>query len=151
MCGGQRASQATLVVKNPPASARNNSDVDSIPESERSLEEGMATLSSIPAWRIPMDRRPWWAAVHRVTLSQTWLKWLSMHTRYTTSVFRNLWIIFIWPNQGSIFIIFQILNKICFLGLHFYPFAKYLYIVPNFCHLALSNIYIIPYNCCLSI
>ena len=64
MCGGQRASQATLVVKNPPASARNNSDVDSIPESERSLEEGMATLSSIRARRIPTDRGAWWVTVH---------------------------------------------------------------------------------------
>ena len=28
-----------------------------------SLEEGMATHSSILAWRIPMDRGAWWAAV----------------------------------------------------------------------------------------
>ena len=28
----------------------------------------------------PMDRRAWWAIVHRVTKSRTWLKWLSMHT-----------------------------------------------------------------------
>ena len=28
------------------------------------LEEGMATHSSIPAWRIPTDRGAWWAAVH---------------------------------------------------------------------------------------
>ena len=43
------------------------------------LEEGMATHSSILAWRIPMDRGPWQAAVHRVTKSQTPLKQLSMH------------------------------------------------------------------------
>ena len=43
------------------------------------LEEGMATLSSILAWRIPMDRGPWQAAVLRVTKSQTPLKQLSMH------------------------------------------------------------------------
>ena len=30
------------------------------------LEEGMATQSSILAWRITMDRRAWWAAVHGV-------------------------------------------------------------------------------------
>ena len=35
------------------------------------LEEGMATHSSILAWRIPMDRGAWWATVHRVTKSQT--------------------------------------------------------------------------------
>ena len=37
------------------------------------LEEGMATHSSILAWRIPMDRRAWWATVHGVTKSWTQL------------------------------------------------------------------------------
>ena len=31
------------------------------------LEEGMATPSSILAWRIPMDSGVWQATVHRVT------------------------------------------------------------------------------------
>ena len=35
------------------------------------VEEGMATHSSILAWRIPMDRGAWWAAVRRVTRSRT--------------------------------------------------------------------------------
>ena len=35
------------------------------------LEEGMATHSSILAWRIPMDREVWWATVHGVTKSRT--------------------------------------------------------------------------------
>ena len=35
------------------------------------LEEGMATLSSILAWRIPIDRGAWWATVHGVAKSQT--------------------------------------------------------------------------------
>ena len=35
------------------------------------LEEGMATHSSILAWRIPMDREAWWATVHGVTKNQT--------------------------------------------------------------------------------
>ena len=30
------------------------------------LEEGMATHFSVLAWRIPMDRGAWWAAVHGV-------------------------------------------------------------------------------------
>ena len=37
---------------------------------EEPLEEGMATHSSIPAWRIPKDRGAWWAAVHGV--AKTW-------------------------------------------------------------------------------
>ena len=37
------------------------------------LEEDMATHSSILAWRIPMDRGAWQAAVHGVARSWTWL------------------------------------------------------------------------------
>ena len=33
---------------------------------EDPLEEGMATHSSILAWRIHMDRGAWWAIVHGV-------------------------------------------------------------------------------------
>jgi len=38
---------------------------------EDPLEEGMATHSSILAWRIPMDRGTWWATVHGLTKSWT--------------------------------------------------------------------------------
>ena len=38
---------------------------------EDPLEEGMATQSSILAWRIPMDRGAWRGAVHGVAKSQT--------------------------------------------------------------------------------
>ena len=38
---------------------------------EDPLEEGMATHSSILAWRISMDRGAWWATVHGVAKSQT--------------------------------------------------------------------------------
>ena len=34
---------------------------------ENPLAEGMATHSSILAWRIPMDRGAWWMMVHGVT------------------------------------------------------------------------------------
>ena len=40
---------------------------------EDHLEEGMATHSSILAWRIPKDRGAWWATVHGVTKSWTGL------------------------------------------------------------------------------
>ena len=45
---------------------------------EDPLKEGMVIHASILAWRI-LDRGIWWATVHRVTKSQTWLKQLSMH------------------------------------------------------------------------
>ena len=38
---------------------------------EDTLEEGMATPSSIPAWRILIDRGAWWATVHEVAQSDT--------------------------------------------------------------------------------
>ena len=40
---------------------------------EDPMEEGMATHSSIFAWRILMDRGAWWATVHGVTKSRTQL------------------------------------------------------------------------------
>ena len=41
---------------------------------EDPLEEGMATHSNILAWRIPMDRGAWQAAVLGVVKSQTQLR-----------------------------------------------------------------------------
>ena len=38
---------------------------------EDPLQEGMATHSSILAWRILMNRGAWWATVHGVVKSQT--------------------------------------------------------------------------------
>ena len=53
-------------VKNLPA--MQGTQVQSLGQ-EDPLEEGMATNSSILAWRIPLDRAAWWATVHRVTKS----------------------------------------------------------------------------------
>ena len=36
---------------------------------EDPLEQGMATHSSILAWKIPMDREAWEAIIHRVAKS----------------------------------------------------------------------------------
>ena len=46
------------MVKNPPAVWE--TQVRSLGQ-EDALEKKMATHSSILAWRIPMDRRAWWA------------------------------------------------------------------------------------------
>ena len=59
------------MVKNLPANAGDISDMGLIPALEDSLEEGMATHSSILAWKIPMDRGAWWATVHGVIESET--------------------------------------------------------------------------------
>ena len=54
---------------------------------EDALEEGLATHSSILAWRIPLDRGAWWAEVHTVAKSQTRLKRLS--TQHTPEGFEE--------------------------------------------------------------
>ena len=46
------------MVKKPPANAGDARDVGLIPELGRTLEEGMATHSSILAWRIPWTEEP---------------------------------------------------------------------------------------------
>ena len=61
-------------------------------------EEGMATHSSILAWRIPMDRGAWWAIVHRVSKSQTRLKdWAqhacSLYTLVRVCIMNGCWIL----------------------------------------------------------
>ena len=68
------ASLGAQTVKNPPAMWE--TWVQSLGW-EDPLEEGMATYSGILAWRIPMDRGAWWAAIHGVEKSQTRLKGLS--------------------------------------------------------------------------
>ena len=47
------------------------------------------TWQPIP-WRIPMDGGAWWAKVHRVTKSQTRLKWLSTHAHHILLVSSSL-------------------------------------------------------------
>ena len=49
---------------------------------EDPLEEGMATHSSILAWRIPMDRGAWQATTHRVEKNQIRLKQLGTQVHY---------------------------------------------------------------------
>ena len=56
------------MVKNPLVNAGDSEDAGSIPGWGGSLEKGMATHSSILAWRIPWTEE---ATVHGVTMSQT--------------------------------------------------------------------------------
>ena len=64
------AGMVTLVVKNLPANAR---DTCSIPASGRSPGIRNGNPFQYSCLKNPMDRRTWWAIVHMVTKSQTWL------------------------------------------------------------------------------
>ena len=64
-----------MVVKNLPANAGDIRDTGSIPVWGGSLQEGMATHSSILAWRIPWTDGAWRTTVYR-SQSQTRLKQL---------------------------------------------------------------------------
>ena len=59
-----------LVVKKPLANVGVRRDVGSIPGQEDPLEEGMATLSRILAWRTPMDGGAWWNTAHGAAKSR---------------------------------------------------------------------------------
>ena len=64
------AFQVAQMVKNPPAMWE--TWVQSLGW-DNPLEEGMASHSSILAWRIPMDRGAWQATIHGIAESQTQL------------------------------------------------------------------------------
>ena len=63
-----RASLVAQPVKNLPA--LQEMQIQSLGQ-EDPLEKGIATHSSILAWRIPMDRGAWQATVHGVAQHQT--------------------------------------------------------------------------------
>ena len=68
-----------LVIKNPPASARDIKDASSIPRSGRSLGGGHGNQLQYSCLENPTDRGAWRAIVHRVTKSRTRLKRVSSH------------------------------------------------------------------------
>ena len=68
---GGRASQVTLVVKNPSTTAGDIRDVNSILGSGRSPRGGNGNPLWYSCLENPMNRRAWWATVHRVTESGT--------------------------------------------------------------------------------
>ena len=82
-----RVSQVALVVKNLPANAGDIRDSDSIPGSGRFPGGEHGNVLQYSCLENPMDRGAWWAILHRVTKSWTWLKWLSMHTN-TQQIFQ---------------------------------------------------------------
>ena len=70
------ASQAVLVVKNPPANA---GEAGLIPGSGQSSGRGNGSPLQHSCLENPMDRGAWWATVPGVTKSLTGVKQLSAH------------------------------------------------------------------------
>ena len=67
----QGASQVALVVKSPPASARDVRDMDLIPGLGRSPGGGHGNPLQYSCLENPMDRGAWWATVHGIAKSWT--------------------------------------------------------------------------------
>ena len=85
------ASQVQLVVKNLPANAGDVRDVGSIPGLGRCPGGVHDNPLQYSCLENPVDRGAWRATVHRVTKSQTWLKWLSRqaHTHWNRTTLHN--------------------------------------------------------------
>ena len=82
-----RVSQVALVVKNPSANAGDIRDAVSIPGSGRSPGGGHGNPLQYSCLEDSLDRGAWWAMVHGISKSWTWLKRLSTHahTRHVCS------------------------------------------------------------------
>ena len=63
-------SQVALVVKYMPANAGDISDVGSVPGSGRSPGGGHGNPLLYSCLENPMNRRAWWATVHRIKMSR---------------------------------------------------------------------------------
>ena len=85
------ASQVALVVKNPSANVGDIRDVGLILGVGRSPGEGHGSPLQYSCPKNPMDRGTWWTMAHRVTKSQTQLKWLSISTQKLSYVLSQ------WP------------------------------------------------------
>ena len=67
-------SQIALMVKNLPANAGDIRNMGLIPGSERSPGGGHGNPLQYSCLENPMDRRAWWAIVHRIAKNLTRLK-----------------------------------------------------------------------------
>ena len=70
------ASQVALIVKNPPANVGERREVGWILGWKDSLEEGMATHSSILAWRIPWTEKP--GSLQSIELHRAGHDWIDL-------------------------------------------------------------------------
>ena len=76
-------------------SARDSGDVGLIPGSGRSPGGGHGKPLQYSCLENPMDRGAWWATVHGVAKSHTWLKRLSMHVHCPSIWKESLLIVFV--------------------------------------------------------
>ena len=90
-------SQVTLMVKKLPSNAEVR-DVDSVPGLGRFPGGGHGNPLQYSCLENLMDRRSWWAIVHRLSKSQTWLKRLSRHVHMKVEMFPR---IFLEPCGGD--------------------------------------------------
>ena len=72
--------QVAVMVMYPPANAGDARDMGSVFGLGRTPGVGNCNLLQYSCLENPSDRGDWWATVHGVTKSWTWLKWLSTHT-----------------------------------------------------------------------
>ena len=84
--GGQMVKKKKKKKKNPPASA---GDLGSSPGWEDPPGEGKGYPLQYSCLENPTDRGAWSSTVHRVSKSQTWLKWLIL--TYELSWIRRKW------------------------------------------------------------
>ena len=79
------ASQVVLVVKNPAANTGDLIDVGPIPGLGRSPREGHGNPLQYSCLEHYMDRGAWWATVHEVAKSRTWLSMQALAKRLTAA------------------------------------------------------------------
>ena len=79
MTQNREAFQVALAVKNPPDNAGDLRDEGLILGLGSSPGGGHGNPLQYSCLEHPMDRGAWWARVHGLAKSWTWLKWLSMH------------------------------------------------------------------------
>ena len=80
-----QASQVALMVKNLPVNAGDVRDAGSIPGSGRSPRGGHSNPLQYSCLENPTYRGAWWATLHGVAKSWTWLKWLSRRSSSSSS------------------------------------------------------------------
>ena len=97
----KRASQAALMVKNPPANASKGRNVGLIPGWGRSPGEGHSNPLQYSCMENPIDKGAWWASVYGVAQSRTQLKRLSSSS--SIEIFSNyLWNSFLCKLRGCV-------------------------------------------------